>query len=200
MTAETANWRFKPQATYGWSRSQVTPDSWRCCRWTAPRRVQAQATRSSNWPGESGRHRLKAERVGRLRVRGICRHQVLTFEEWPTCFGSPQTAVRRERPQGTWQSMPHGPAVAHRPGIRRERTRRSARRMFVRSSFILPWQVVSRLEPMFSVCAATITQPRRSRLACAHKPRNARFSASAHCARLAWGRMNHPVQYAVPYR
>jgi hypothetical protein len=49
---------------------------------------------------------------------------------------------------------------------------------------ILPWQVVLRLEPIFSACAATITQPCRPWLACAHKPHNARFSASAHCAEL----------------
>jgi len=52
-----------------------------------------------------------------------------------TCFGSPQTAVRREQPQGTWQLTPHGPAVVHRPSIRRERTRRSARRLSVHSFF-----------------------------------------------------------------
>jgi hypothetical protein len=49
---------------------------------------------------------------------------------------------------------------------------------------ILPWQVVLRLEPIFSACAATITQPCRPWLACAHKPHNARYSASAHCAEL----------------
>jgi len=37
-------------------------------------------------------------------------------------------------------------------------------------------------QPICSACAATITQPCRSRLACGHKPHNARFSASAHCA------------------
>jgi hypothetical protein len=37
-------------------------------------------------------------------------------------------------------------------------------------------------EPIISARAATITQARRWRLACAHKPHNARSSASAHCA------------------
>ena len=53
----------------------------------------------------------------------------------PTCFGSPQTAERLQQPQGTWRLTPHGPAVVHRPSIRRERTRRSARRLSVHSFF-----------------------------------------------------------------
>jgi len=50
--------------------------------------------------------------------------------------------------------------------------------------FLLPSGGVCGCGPIFSACAATITQPCRARLACGQKPHNERFSASAHCAHL----------------